>query len=125
MKEQILAALEAQGAAGLTPDEYADRTQGLINTVRRRFTDLWKEGKIKPTEQERSNAAGNATTVWSLGFDPEGAIDYARPTRAELRAAVDEIASAFTKTGGGLEPSPALIKTGKWLRRMVARSRIT
>ena len=44
---------------------------GLINTIRRRFTDLWKEGKIRhhPTLLSRKNLAGNDCVSWVIGTD--------------------------------------------------------
>ena len=72
MKKGIYEALEAAGSRGITPDEYVVRSGKLINTVRRRFTDLWKEGIIRPAGVSRRNKAGNSTMVWVLGLDPEG-----------------------------------------------------
>lgn len=65
MKRDIMLAAHAAGDLGITPDEQP----GLINTVRRRFTDLWKEGLIKPTGRTRNNANGNPCTVWVIGSD--------------------------------------------------------
>jgi hypothetical protein len=70
IKEKILAALSESGDEGLTPDEFADTYDLLINTVRRRFTDLWKEGKIRKTGEARVNSNGNDAIVWVLGEDP-------------------------------------------------------
>lgn len=67
LKGQILWRVTNCGDAGLIPDE----VPGLINTVRRRFTDLWKEGKIRPTDRTRENRHGNPETVWILGRDPK------------------------------------------------------
>jgi len=63
--------LEAAVESGLTPDEFVLKHGGLINTIRRRFTDLWKEGKIKhhPTLLTRKNLAGNDCITWVLGKD--------------------------------------------------------
>ena len=74
VKLQILSELERCGQlAGLTPDEFVEMHGGLINTVRRRFTDLWKEGKIRhhPQSLTRKNSAGNQCVAWVLGNDPE------------------------------------------------------
>ena len=74
VKLQILAELERCGQlTGLTPDEFVEMHGGLINTVRRRFTDLWKEGKIRhhPQSLTRKNSAGNQCVAWVLGNDPE------------------------------------------------------
>lgn len=71
IKSQILNELENCGDNGLTPDEFNKATNGLINTTRRRFTDLWKEGHIKhhPNNLTRTNDKGNECTVWVLGRD--------------------------------------------------------
>jgi hypothetical protein len=70
-KKKILADLEAAGADGLTPDEFLLVHGGIINTVRRRFTDLWKEGKIQhhPTLLARKNPSGNECVAWVIGRD--------------------------------------------------------
>jgi hypothetical protein len=73
IKLQILGELERAGQlAGLTPDEFVEVHGGLINTVRRRFTDLWKEGKIRhhPQALTRKNSAGNSCVAWVIGNDP-------------------------------------------------------
>lgn len=82
MWRSILRELEASGEVGMTPDEYAERHCALINTVRRRFTDLWKEGKIRhhPGQVHRENAAGNPCIVWVMGRDPAAAPRRGRPT---------------------------------------------
>ncbi len=70
IKKKILRLL-TQFPTGFTPDEFVDQDGGLINTVRRRFTDLWKEGKIKhhPYGITRTNDAHNECVVWVLGRD--------------------------------------------------------
>ena len=57
---------------GLTPDDWASNNKALINTVRRRFTDLWKDGLIRhhPESRTKKNAAGNDCVVWVQGRDP-------------------------------------------------------
>lgn len=69
MKGDIWAKCSHRGDFGLTPDEYVEETGALINTVRRRFTDLWKEGIIKPTDRTRCNYRGRNETVWMVGRD--------------------------------------------------------
>ena len=71
LKAQILEEIEFQGF--MTPDLFVEYHGGLINTVRRRFTDLWKEGKIRhhPMKVTRKNAAGNECVYWIPGADPE------------------------------------------------------
>ena len=70
-KLKIIFEIGCAGANGLTPDEFVEIHGGLINTVRRRFTDLWKEGKIKhhPILLERKNRAGNNCVTWVIGKD--------------------------------------------------------
>ena len=71
IKSRILEELEEAGDSGLTPDEFVFKHGGLINTIRRRFTDLWKDGRIKhhPTLLTRKNGAGNDCVTWVLGRD--------------------------------------------------------
>lgn len=72
IKSKILDELEQAGDKGLTPDEFVEMHGGLINTVRRRFTDLWKAGQIRhhPDSLTRRNPSGNACVAWVLGVDP-------------------------------------------------------
>jgi len=68
MKRSIMEAAHdavARGERGIIPDEQP----GLINTVRRRFTDLHIEGHLRPTEHTKENASGNPVTVWEPGRD--------------------------------------------------------
>ena len=71
IKSKILLEMENLGELGLTPDEFVTIHGGLINTIRRRFTDLWKEGKIKhhPKLLTRKNFAGNDCVLWVIGKD--------------------------------------------------------
>ncbi len=71
IKYNVLTTLEKAGDYGCTPDEFNDTSGGLINTTRRRFTDLWKDGRIKhhPGDIFRINKAGNDCVVWVLGED--------------------------------------------------------
>ncbi len=72
LKEQIFSMVASSGDSGLTPDEFQRATGALINTVRRRFTDLWKEGRLRPTDRTRPNARGHMETVWVVGRDEGG-----------------------------------------------------
>ena len=94
-KKKILADLEAAGADGLTPDEFVENYGGLINTVRRRFTDLWKEGKIQhhPTLLARKNPAGNECVAWVIGRDMNLSPSKAKHTWVGLT--VDEQQQAY------------------------------
>ena len=71
---------------GITPDEFCDLTHGLINTVRRRFTDLWKEGMIRhhPAGVTRRNGAGNEAVVWVIGNDPDRKPSRVEELKAEI-----------------------------------------
>jgi hypothetical protein len=82
IKKKILADLEAAGADGLTPDEFLLIHGGIINTIRRRFTDLWKEGKIQhhPTLLARKNPAGNECVAWVIGKDTNFSLRRAKRT---------------------------------------------
>lgn len=82
LKLRIIEELSICGESGMTPDEFVLAYGGLINTVRRRFTDLWKEGKIRhhPDKLTRKNASGNPCVAWVLGEDPEA---VRQPTRAK------------------------------------------
>lgn len=95
MKAKIFHAVMSAGAAGLTPDEYCDQmTRGLINTVRRRFTDLWKDGVIRhhPQGAMRLNANGNPCVCWVVGCDPQAQNDRMDRARVELQRLRAEVA---------------------------------
>lgn len=96
MRARILAAISAAGERGLLPDEWAAENRALINTARRRFTDLWKDGMIRhhPAKIERPNAAGNPCVVWVAGADPQGTRTREQSMREEiarLRAKVEQL----------------------------------
>ncbi len=98
IKKRILHRLSEEGPRGLTPDEFCEESIGLINTVRRRFTDLWKEGKIRhhPT-LIRKNNAGNECTVWVLGTDPD--LDKNLSMLEKLKAENAQLRSLFESNG--------------------------
>ena len=81
IKLQILETLKEAAEMGLTPDDFVLKHGGLINTIRRRFTDLWKEGKIKhhPNLLTRKNFAGNDCVTWVLGRDID--LNFLKPKR--------------------------------------------
>ncbi|MBS3927737.1 MAG: hypothetical protein KGZ65_04010 [Sphingomonadales bacterium] len=99
IKTRIMAWATNAGENGLTPDEFARETGALINTVRRRFVDLWKAGELKPTKMTRPNARGNPETVWVLGHDALGAA--VRETKDQkikrLEARVAELESTLSR----------------------------
>lgn len=97
LKKGILQLLAAAEAYGRIPDE----VDGLINTVRRRFTELWKEGKIRPTELTRLNRRGNPETVWVLGRDDAG-MTAARVKPAARIQALEAMVLKLTVAGQDL-----------------------
>lgn len=90
MKAQILDEMELLGY--MTPDLFVEYHGGLINTVRRRFTDLWKEGKIRhhPTGLTRKNAAGNDCIYWVMGTDPDLVLADKPKLTAEYRRGFED-----------------------------------
>ena len=101
MRLRILGSITNAGDDGVTPDEWADANRALINTVRRRFTDLWKDGHIRhhPEERTRLNAAGNECVVWVLGRDPIG--QSSRGTRlAEALRRIEALEAQVRSLGG-------------------------
>jgi hypothetical protein len=97
IKSKILVELEKAAETGLTPDEFVFKHGGLINTIRRRFTDLWKEGKIKhhPSLLTRKNSAGNDCVTWVLGRDMD-----LTPKKPQRQPLTDEEIGLLT-TGNG------------------------
>lgn len=95
MRQRILADLEAAGDLGLTPDQWHEQNGGLINTVRRRFTDLWKDGLIRhhPRGISRPNRAGNDCTVWVNGKDDSLTILPRGARVAELQRRIKKLES--------------------------------
>ncbi len=93
MKLAIFTAVVMRGQHGLTPDEFQVRSNLIINTIRRRFTDMWVEGIIKPTETTRPNARGNQETVWVVGRDEKrvGTRETNDQIIARLQARVREL----------------------------------
>lgn len=91
MKKDIMCNAIVAGDRGLIPDEFL----GLINTVRRRFTELWKEGQLKPTNRTRLNRRGNQEMVWVVGRDEAGMKprETKSATIAQLRAEIDRLRS--------------------------------
>lgn len=87
MQAHILERIRQAGPPGLTPDEYSQDHSALINTVRRRFTDLWKAGKIRhhPEELHRKNSAGNLCLAWVEGTDPDCELLRGRGLETRIR----------------------------------------
>ena len=66
LRERCLRALRDAGAAGLTADEAAERLGESILSVRPRFTELLRTGRIADTGKRRRNASGRQAKVWGL-----------------------------------------------------------
>ena len=81
IKNKIIQRLSDEPLTGLTPDEFNEEVDGLINTIRRRFTDLWKEGKIRhhPNGLTRINSAKNECVAWVIGED-----ENRKPSRVQV-----------------------------------------
>ena len=98
IKVKILEELQQVGELGLTPDEFVEMHGGLINTIRRRFTDLWKAGQIRhhPEGLTRKNLSGNACVTWVLGVDP-AALQKSpqRPYSPPVEAVMSEYIKGF------------------------------
>jgi hypothetical protein len=104
---RILSDIRMAGPDGLTPDEVAAAGALLINTTRRRFTDLWKSGQIRhhPLGLTRPNGSGNPCRAWVIGADPSVserqpsrltrllAAEYSRGYQDGRRAALAEMRS--------------------------------
>lgn len=71
VKVQIINRLLKEAPNGLAPEELCTELDVLLSTVRRRITDLWKEGQIKhhPDMLARINADKNECVVWVIGED--------------------------------------------------------
>lgn len=100
MKGDIIDQISRTDEMGITPDEYAQATGCLINTVRRRFTELWKEGYMTPTNRTRDNIRGNPETVWVLGMD--SSMRISRETKDQkikrLESRIAELEALNTRT---------------------------
>lgn len=64
LRGQCLHALKVMGAA--TSDAVADYLDESVLSIRPRFTELSKLGKIIDTGQRRPNRSGRHAKVWSL-----------------------------------------------------------
>lgn len=100
IKADILARMAAAGEAGLIASE----VPGLINTVRRRFVDLWHGGRIKPNGKTRANDRGKLETVYVLGRDERKRIT----PYADLREAV---VTLLKRNGGPIDGFVAEVMT--------------
>lgn len=112
-KKRILARLEDE-PDGITPDEFCDETGGLINTIRRRFTDLWKEGKIchHPEGKTRMNGHNNECVLWVLGEDTAR-----KPSRyEENKGKESELRAAAIALYESMEDTKMFIPLSTWKR---------
>lgn len=63
-REQVFLAIQAAGAAGLTPDEAAERIGRDRLYVRPRVSELAREGRLIATGERRRNDTRMAAKVW-------------------------------------------------------------
>jgi hypothetical protein len=104
MKAQIEKAVERAGPNGLTPDMFsaaggkdsAGRDKLLINTVRRRFTDLRLAGAIRyhPDGVTFENRKGNQELAYVMGSEsdlPKSRLRRLLDENAELKAKIEEL----------------------------------
>lgn len=64
LRDQVLVAIRAAGALGLTPDEAAAELNLTPFTTRPRFSELARMGSIEDSGLRRSNASGRKAIVW-------------------------------------------------------------
>ncbi len=58
--------LECLGGHDLTADECAGELAESVLSIRPRFSELFKMGRIVKTETRRPNRSGKMATVWAL-----------------------------------------------------------
>jgi predicted ArsR family transcriptional regulator len=66
LRERVLACLR-RGA--MTPDEVADRMGMSVLSIRPRFTELARLGRIIDTGHRRANTSGRQAKVWRVTND--------------------------------------------------------
>jgi hypothetical protein len=118
IKVVILALMKTAGDAGLIASE----VPGLINTVRRRFVDLQKDGLIKPNGQTRANERGKLETVYVLGKDEKSLGAAAKIHANALRDARGAVAwlSAEYLDGRGV---PGIIGWGTCMLHLLDKAK--
>lgn len=64
LRRMCLEHIEKAGDNGATPDETAAALGLSVLSIRPRFTELARDGAIRPTGQTRRNTSGRAAKVW-------------------------------------------------------------
>lgn len=104
--------LGGPGHGGMTPEAFASETGLLLNTVRRRFTDLWKDGLVRWNGRYVENDRGNPSKVWALGCDPDRLKAAPRATAARVVELEEENVRLRTRVDY-LEARCLLLEKGK------------
>jgi hypothetical protein len=66
LRAQIIVKLRAAGETGLTADEAAEQMGETSFSIRPRFTELVRFGKIKDSGLRRRNESGSTAKVWVI-----------------------------------------------------------
>jgi len=64
LRDRVLSAITAAGAAGLSADEAAAAIGASVLSVRPRVAELHRTGLIRATGARRRNASGLTATAW-------------------------------------------------------------
>lgn len=64
LRARCLTLVRALGARGTTADNAARLLNADVLSIRPRFTELLREGKIKDSGERRANASGRKAKVW-------------------------------------------------------------
>tara|TARA_R110000824_G_scaffold34752_3_gene109902 strand:+ start:378 stop:692 length:315 start_codon:yes stop_codon:yes gene_type:complete len=64
LRDKVIASLELYGA--LTPDECADRLGESLLSIRPRFSELSRMGRILKTGNTRPSSQGKSQAVWRV-----------------------------------------------------------
>ncbi|MDP1583936.1 MAG: winged helix-turn-helix domain-containing protein [Bradyrhizobium sp.] len=67
-RDMILAALQAE-PSGLCSEEIGKRVGLTQYAVRPRISELYRDGKVKRTEDRTKNAGGNSVMIWRARHD--------------------------------------------------------
>lgn len=64
LRGRSFAVVSAAGSYGRTADEVADILDETVLSIRPRFTELLRLGKIRDSGQRRKNESGRSAKVW-------------------------------------------------------------
>lgn len=64
LRDRCLSKVKAAGSDGLTADEAAELVDETVLSIRPRFTELLRDGKIKDSGLRRRNDSGRSAKVW-------------------------------------------------------------